>query len=70
MEVEIERLLQDVGDNIANVFSQYLKGHWKDDMGHDVGQNIHFDKLRYSLQDIMEFRTKYLNYNKVPEFKE
>ncbi len=70
MEVEVERLLQDIGDNIANVFEQYLKGSWKDDHGHDVGMNIHFSQLRNSLQDIMEFRTKHFDYSKVPEFKE
>lgn len=71
MENEVEQLLQDVGDNIVNVFEQYMKGKWVDSMGHDVGMNLAFSELKTTLQQIMEFRSKYLNYEEVevPEIK-
>ena len=60
---ELETLLQETGNSIADLFEQYLKGNWKDDHDHDVGMNISMVKLKKTLVDLMEYRYLNLNYS-------
>lgn len=58
-------LLQNTGDSVAYLFEQLTKGSWVDDNGHDVRLNMAMLGMQKVLIDIMEFRTKYLDYEKV-----
>ena len=66
MEKELKELLQNTGDNIIGVFQQMLRGGWVDDLGHDVQLNVAMLKMQDTLQDIMKFRRKYLDYTDAP----
>lgn len=62
---ELEELLQNTGDGIANLFTQLMKGNWVDDHGHDVKLNKAMVDMKKVIVDIMKFREKYLNYETI-----
>jgi hypothetical protein len=64
---EVKILLQATGDAIADAFEQMLRGNWVDDLGHSVKTNNAMLALRLSLIRMMEFRTKHLDYEAIPE---
>ena len=64
---ELKPLLQNIGDGIANMFDQLVKGNWRDDHDHDVKMNVHMLNLHDVLKQIMRFRADYLDYSE-PNF--
>ena len=64
---ELKPLLQNIGDGIANMFDQLVKGNWRDDHDHDVKMNVHMLNLQDVLKQIMRFRADYLDYSE-PNF--
>lgn len=60
---QVEPLLQEVGDAIAGVFDQMLKGKWRDDHDHDVRFNAQMLKLKDALGAIGKFRENHLGYS-------
>ncbi len=64
---ELKPLLQNIGDGIANMFDQLVKGNWRDDRDHDVKMNVHMLNLQDVLKQIMRFRADYLDYSE-PNF--
>lgn len=64
---DTENLLGEVGDAIAEVFEQMVKGQWVDDNGHKIVMNNSMFVLKQSLVDIMVFREKHLDYSAVPD---
>lgn len=66
MEEELKKLLQDVGDAIADVAEQVSVGTWVDDRGQLVRNNKEMQTLVLRLEQIGHFRHKHLNYS---EFK-
>jgi hypothetical protein len=64
---ELKPLLQNIGDGIANMFDQLVKGNWRDDHDHDVKMNVHMLNLQDALKQIMRFRADYLDYSE-PDF--
>lgn len=64
---ELKPLLQNIGDGIANMFDQLVKGNWRDDHDHDVKMNVHMLNLHDVLKQIMRFRADYLDYSE-PDF--
>ncbi len=61
-EEQLETLLQGVGDAIAGVVEQMLKGNWRDDHGHYVTHNIHMMKLGGQLDALSQFRQEHMGY--------
>ncbi len=59
---DIKPMLQNVGDAIANMFEQMVKGDWKDSMGHSVQQNQQMCLLGEQLMAMVKWRAKYLDY--------
>ena len=64
---ELKPLLQNIGDGIANMFDQLVKGNWRDDHDHDVKMNVHMLNLQDVLKQIIRFRADYLDYSE-PNF--
>lgn len=62
VDVKLERLLQAVGDAIANVIDRMLKGSWTDDHGHPVHLNITMTRLAEVLGEMTQYRTNHLGY--------
>ena len=63
MEEELKVLLQNVGDGIADMFEQLIKGSWEDSMGHAVKDNAQMLALQGRLMEIAAFRAKWLGYS-------
>ena len=60
-----EQAIQEMGDALAHVMDQMLKGSWKDDHGHDVKNNVHMNNAARTLRRVMKFRTEHMNYSDV-----
>jgi len=65
MNEDLEPLLQNVGDAVADLFEQLVKGNWTDDQGHAVTGNAAMQNMKNVLVAIARFRTKHLNYPEV-----
>lgn len=60
-----EQAIQELGDSLAHIFDQMLKGNWKDDNDHDVKNNVHMVGATETMRRVMEFRTRTLGYTDV-----
>lgn len=59
---ELKDLLQNTGDDIANVLEQLTRGNWVDSEGHPVKNNVAMIQLITTLTRIGEYRAANLGY--------
>ncbi len=57
-----ENALQFLGDAVADVFGQMIKGNWQDDHGHNVSNNIAMINLADAMGDAIKMRSEVLGY--------
>lgn len=60
-----EQAIQEMGDSLAHIFDQMLKGKWVDELGHDVQKNVHMINAGVVLRRVMSFRTEKMGYTDV-----
>lgn len=60
-----EQAIQEMGDAIAHIMNQMLKGNWVDDNGHDVKNNVYMIGATDTMRRVMEFRTRTMGYKDV-----
>lgn len=63
---EVAALLQETGDAIAGMLDQMLKGHWRDQHGHFVKDNVKMIELGQALLNMTQFRSDHMGYT-LPE---
>lgn len=66
-ELEAENVLmrdmiQQLGDRVADMFEQLIKGNWHDDHDHDVKWNKAMLDLKSTLKNVMQARADHLGY--------
>lgn len=59
----LEGHVQNMGDAVAYVFEQMLRGKWVDDHNHDVRRNAAMLDLKDRLGDMTAFRAEHLGYS-------
>lgn len=60
-----EQAIQEMGDAMAHIMDQMLKGNWIDDNGHDVRNNIYMIRAADVMRRVMTFRTDKMGYTDV-----
>lgn len=58
----VENQLQILGDAIADVFEQLVKGNWMDDIGHHVSNNAAMIGLADAMESTIKMRNEVLGY--------
>ena len=58
----VEALVNSVGDKIADLLDQLVKGNWVDELGHPVKNNIQMLNMKSALIELGEFRADHLGY--------
>lgn len=69
MRADLKPLLQEVGDTMADVLEQMIKGRWTDEHGHSVQNKPGIAQLAIRLRAMANFRTKYLEYSALEDTK-
>ena len=57
-QIEAEKLIQDFGDKVSDMFEQLIKGNWIDDNDHAVANNSSMIALKSILVEAIEHRAK------------
>lgn len=62
-----EQAIQELGDSLACIMDQLVKGKWKDELDHDVCANVSMTNAAATMRRVMEFRTRVMGYTDVSD---
>lgn len=63
-KIDTDKVITSVGDKIANMIEQMVKGGWIDTLGHPVKNNAAMLQMQVALVELMQFRARNLNYSR------
>ena len=61
-EIETGKIISATGDKIAAMIEQMNKGNWRDDLGHDVRNNVQMIAMAEALRELTNFRADFFGY--------
>lgn len=62
-----EQAIQELGDSLALIMDQVVKGKWTDELDHDVRANVSMTNAAATMRRVMEFRTRVMGYTDVSD---